>query len=83
MKTMNKQDNVNNPGHYRQGKIECLDSTDDIMDKLNNLLAVQEKNVYDEYSRGMYNGMELMLCRLERRPPRYLDCGFVYKEANP
>jgi hypothetical protein len=33
---------------------------------------------YDEYMRGMYNGMELMLSTMENRVPEFRDAPGVY-----
>ena len=37
----------------------------------NNLIEVQSKNVTDEYMKGLYNGMELILSIFESREPIY------------
>jgi hypothetical protein len=47
------------------------------VDDLRSVLAIQGEQGnfdYDEYMRGMYNGMELMMAIIEKRDP-------VYKEA--
>lgn len=36
-----------------------------------NLLEIQSKNVTDEYMKGLYNGMELILSIFESREPIY------------
>ena len=37
--------------------------------KANNLIEIQSKNVTDEYMKGLYNGMELILSIFESREP--------------
>lgn len=37
----------------------------------NNLIEIQSKNVTDEYMKGLYNGMELILSIFESREPIY------------
>lgn len=39
----------------------------------NNLIEIQSKNVTDEYMKGLYNGMELILSIFESREPKYID----------
>lgn len=50
--------------------IEELDKQSIIM---KSLLRTQRDSVCDEYSRGMYNGMERMLAIIGGREPRYLE----------
>lgn len=37
----------------------------------NNLIEIQSKNITDEYMKGLYNGMELILSIFESREPIY------------
>lgn len=44
--------------------------------RLNNakdLLAIQKENIDDEYMKGLYNGMELIIATLEDREPIYIE----------
>ena len=38
-----------------------------------NLKEIQGENLTDEYMRGLYNGMELILSIFESREPRYAN----------
>lgn len=46
----------------------------------NNLIEIQSKNITDEYMKGLYSGMELILSIFESREPEYIDIG---SEAKP
>ena len=41
----------------------------------NNLIEIQSKSVTDEYMKGLYNGMELIIALFESREPEYIDIG--------
>lgn len=48
----------------------------EMIEKLNSLLSVQGADGnwnYNQYMRGMYNGMELMMAVIEGREPVYKD----------
>lgn len=52
--------------------------------KLKESLAIQARNGnwnYDEYMRGMYNGMEFAVAIMEGRAPSYRDAPAKYKNG--
>lgn len=50
------------------------------MQELVRLHNMQKQNITDEYSCGMYNGLELALAVLEEREPEFI---FVEKKEEP
>lgn len=44
----------------------------DVTDEVRKLRDIQRESVDDEYMRGLYNGLELVLAVLEARNPEYL-----------
>ena len=45
------------------------------LEEAKNLKEIQGENLTDEYMRGLYNGMELILSIFESREPEYIDIG--------
>lgn len=43
------------------------------LEEAKNLKEIQGENLTDEYMRGLYNGMELILSIFESREPKYVD----------
>ena len=43
------------------------------LEEAKNLKEIQGKSLTDEYMRGLYNGMELILSIFESREPKYVD----------
>ena len=37
------------------------------------IVELQRKSITDEYMRGLYNGMELILSTFESREPKYIE----------
>lgn len=52
-----------------EDKDRYLGTINNRIDKCHELLKVQASVITDEYMKGMYNGMELILCTLEDREP--------------
>ncbi len=53
-----------------------LRTFDQKLEDVRNLAAIQGREGnwdYDEYMRGLYNGLELALCTLEEREPKFRD----------
>lgn len=57
--------------------------------ELRDLLEVQGSHGnwnYSPYMNGLYNGLELALCTIERRNPVFRDCpedGYLYERPEP
>jgi hypothetical protein len=61
---------------YRGDKFSLVSNTEEKLTKLKELLAVLGSDGnwnYDDYMRGMYNGMELAVATFEGRPPVYRE----------
>ena len=54
-----------------EDKDRYLGTINNRIDKCHELLKVQASVITDEYMKGMYNGMELILAVLENREPVY------------
>lgn len=59
MKELKKQDNVNSPSHYTQGKVECIDAIESATMGLVGIVAVCVANVIKYVWRfALKNGIE-------------------------
>jgi len=48
-------------------------TVEDVTNEVRKLRDIQRASVDDEYMRGLYNGLELVLAVLEARDPEYLQ----------
>jgi hypothetical protein len=55
---------------------------EELLNDIDELLAIQAANVDDEYMRGMYNGMEMIRSIVSLQEPVYMECdGKLDKDA--
>jgi hypothetical protein len=47
---------------------------ENLLNDIDNLLAIQAANIDDEYMRGMYNGMETIRSIISTQEPVYMGC---------
>jgi hypothetical protein len=48
---------------------------EELLKGIDELLAIQAANIYDEYTRGMYNGMEMIRSMVSTQEPVYMEYG--------
>ena len=65
-----------------EDKDRYLATINNRIDKCHELLKVQASMLTNEYMRGMYNGMELVLAAIENREPAYASKVLRNKSSN-
>ena len=52
------------------------------VEKVADLLAIQQQSVTDEYMRGLYNGLELAIATMQDREPKYYTGQYTARTPN-
>ena len=63
---------LDNGESYSKKKDQAVDKK--LIGMINDMLNIQQDNVHDAYSAGMFNGIEAVAAVIEQREPKFVDC---------